>query len=226
MKKLLDKPWSHFVSFAVARTIWMVVIFHLVGCHHYQKEFDSQIHNTDCENALMVVPELQPAQYAVETALWATKNTLAYSYVGANYTAEVVWDVSVGTVGFVALCWPVFLIYPYAANRSNSMVFGSTNQGPVSCLPSPVSYNSVRSPPLGRNALEKTQEFRCPNVDGFAKSLEKVAQCFEKRNQPGDIQKAVRTLENIEKSKDFFKCLKVETQERITFYKQELQTHL
>jgi hypothetical protein len=181
-----------------------ILIFNLGCSHQSQKQFQSHLHGFKCEEAMQSIPELKRSEKAKKSATWMAKSTAAYTYVGANYTAEVLWDVSVGTLMVVALCWPAVLA---AASGSGTS---------IGCIPSPVPFQALSSPSLGRNAIQKTQEMRCPNVEPLALSLEKVAHCFESRNTQQDRKLAYKTLSNIENSKYFFSCVSPEVSQRIS----------
>lgn len=178
----------------------------LANCSHSQNSFEDKLIHSQCDEAFLNLPEVQPINKTVETTAWLAKNTAAYTYVGLNYTAEILWDASVGVMGVVVLCMPVMAATAYAARA------GGNGYPVVGCLPQPDGYKGLFSPPLGRNAIKDTQDFRCPNVDGLAHSLEKVAVCYK---QKGDKDKARQTYNNIKKSKHFFSCLEPKYQQQI-----------
>lgn len=161
------------------------------------------------------VPEFQRSDKAAKSAAWMANSTVAYTYVGLNYTAEVLWDVSVGTVAVVALCGPVIL----AATSSHT-------HGNLQCIPVGMPIKKLVSPPLGRNAWEKTHDMRCPNVEPLVESLEKVARCFEKRNTELDRKLAIATLNNIENSKYFYACVSPSISDRIAAKRVELEAQI
>lgn len=188
-----------------------------IGCSHAPKqEFDRRIQSLQCEEALQAVPELREAEQVKTNAEWAAKSTVAYSYVGLNYTAQVLWNVSVGALAVVVICAPVIMVVA-------SSVSGKGNGGGYAqCLPIPIS-DKIWVTGLGKQALHETRDLRCPNVEPLALSLEKVAGCFENRNTPEDRVRAVTTLSNIEDSRHFFSCISPETQKRIVEKHLELQ---
>lgn len=202
----------------------------LTSCVHTPaKNFESQLKAGQCEKAFTAVPELQRIEKTQQTASWLMKNTVAYTYVGLNYTAEVLWDASVGTAGFIALCLPlpIMAVMSDANNhRARTPLNFDQRVQPIglSCLPEPDGIrNVVLSPPLGRNALSATENFRCPDVTPLALSLEKVGECHEKRNEIGDRDKAFKTYEAIANSSDFFSCVNAETRERIQKHVERLK---
>lgn len=182
-----------------------ILIFNLSCSHQPQRQFQSHLQGLKCEEAMKAIPELKRSEKAKNSAKWMAASTAAYTYVGANYTAEILWDVSVGTLMAVALCWPAVLAVASSSSSRN-----------IGCMPSPVPFKSVASPSLGRNAIKKTQTLRCPNVEPLALSLEKVAHCFESRNTEQDRELAYKTLSNIENSKYFFSCVSPEVSQRIS----------
>lgn len=70
------------------------------------KKLDNYISEHNCEAAFNAIPQVERNQSALGSPLWATKNIIAYTYIGANYTAEVLWDGSVGVASAVILCMP------------------------------------------------------------------------------------------------------------------------
>lgn len=198
----------------------------LASCAHApQKKFEARLEALQCEEAFQNVPELQKTEETKESATWMLKNSVAYTYVGINYTAEVLWDVSVGTVGFVVLCLPV----PVLAGLANASLHSGPpyidGRGPTvsGCLAPLGSTKRLMSPPLGRNARKDTEKFRCPDVTPLAISLEKVSRCYENRKAPEDLHKALLTLENISGSEDFFQCVEESVQTRILKRSTELK---
>ncbi len=190
----------------------------ITSCAHApHATFDSHLQALRCDQAFESVPQLQKIEKTQDSMEWMVKNTAAYSYVGLNYTAEVLWDVSVGVVGFVVLCLPLQVAATKTGPGNNYPLFlGGGNPPRISnCLPAPGGGAAYFSPPLGRKAYHQTKKFRCPNVTPLAESLEKVALCFEQRKSPEDTKKAMVTLENLAASEDFFSCVDEGVQRRI-----------
>lgn len=128
-------------------------------------------------------------------------------------SAEVIWDLSVGTVAFVALCGPVLLAMA-SGNKGGPTYEHQRNIFP-GCLPAPKDVKNLRAPPLGKRALKYTRDYRCPNVESLALSIEKIAGCYEARSREGDAHKAWSTLKSLEDSKHFYSCISPQTQQRI-----------
>lgn len=181
-----------------------VLVLNLSCSHQPQRQFQSHLQGQKCEEAMQSIPELKRSEKAKNSAAWMASSTAAYTYVGANYTAQILWDLGIGTVMVVALCWPV------------ALAVAGGNGSHISCIPSPVPFKAVSAPSLGKKAIQKTQEMRCPNVEPLALSLEKVASCFENRNTDQDRKLAHTTLSNIENSKYFFSCVSPEVSRRIS----------
>lgn len=195
----------------------------LIQCSHSQKqiEFDKSLSEMDCDLALQKTPGTSRSERIVDQSETLAKNILAYTYVAANYTAEVTWDVSAGVVLFTAFCLPEIIVMAAASKSS-----GLSNQwSHAKCItPSKdIDFKTLRAPPLGRKSMQNTQKFRCPNLEGLANSLTQVASCYERKGDPSSLQKAITTLENIEQSKHFYSCLAPETQLGIIQKRQQLQ---
>lgn len=190
---------------------FLILSLFLFKCaHNPHHEFNSLLEKKNCEDSFVHIPELQASQRVVKNADWAAKNTLAYTYIGLNYTAEVVWDVSVGAVGVIVLCAPfVALMAASSASGNPSGMIGAP------CFPPPEFSKILLSPPLGKKSFLATEALRCPNVEPLVLSLEKVAHCYEDRNGTNDAEKALKTMDSIIYSQHFFSCASLQTQKRI-----------
>ena len=136
---------------------------------------------------------------------------LSYAFTGASYTAEVLWDLTAGTVMFVALCGPTLAVMVAAQDSSHNPATGSL---PVVCLPGKIG--ALSSPPLGRDAYEATKNLRCPVVTELSQSLRKIATCYENKHNPADLQKSLTTLQSIENSGNFYECLPMDERNFVT----------
>lgn len=171
----------------------------LAGCVSKQKKaaFDEHLHLGRCDEALTNLPENDPLVKVARDSEHAGKAILSYAFVGASYTAEVLWDVTGGTVMFVALCGPMVL-----AGTAATYVGGDTRIG---CIPG--RFDALEAPPLGRQAVASTRAMRCPEVAPLSRSLRAVASCYESRGGEENLRKAEAQLKAIRKSADFVSCL-------------------
>lgn len=177
-----------------------LVALQLVCCtHHREKEeLEHTFDQMQCGAALRKDPFQNFTEVAAETSEHLGKKAMAYTYVAGNYTAEVLWDVTAGVVLFVGLCAPIVAV----AVAAKGNVHGS-----FSCLPGGKKAKALFAPPLGRQSLQKTQSWRCPNYEPLVETLHKVLLCHQQKDSLEDMDKALQTLDNLESSGDFYDCL-------------------
>lgn len=194
----------------------LVLALALSGCVSGEKKqasFDENLQLGRCDEAVVNLPQNDPMVKMVRHSEHAGKSVLSYAFVGASYTAEVLWDVAGGTVMFVALCGPLLA----ASVAGNAAVYYPDGGQAVSCLPGKLS--ALGAPPLGRQAVKATREMRCPEVATLSRSLRAVASCYESRGGEENLRKAEAQLQSIRKSAQLLSCLPKEEYE--LFAKQE-----
>jgi len=178
----------------------------ITSCSAPQKRFEAQLQSQNCEAALEQLPENDSTVQLVKGSQQALGTAAAYTFIGASYTAEVLWDFTAGTVVLVALCSPMLLITT-ASSVSISPHYRNedgTNRYP-GCFPGKVG--ALSSPPLGRRAKAATQSLRCPDLTSLSQSVRSVASCFERRGDEVSRSQARQALEALQKSDRFYECL-------------------
>ena len=195
----------------------------LTACGHTESRFEEKLLSQDCDEAAAHLPGSDPLGKTAKGVKYIGKNLAAYSYITASYTTEVLWDVAGGTVLFVGLCGPLI-----AVQAAGNFSVGAVAHPSEVCLPIPWDKESrgIFAPPLGRQAIRQTKEFRCPDLSTVSASLQKVASCYESKGDRESLKKAVDSLENIEKSKDFFTCLEPSDQALVISRRETLQRQL
>lgn len=181
-----------------------------IACQSQSPKFNEEIKSQQCEYALENVPENDKTYTYLRTAQVNGGKLLSYSLTGVAYSAEILFDLTIGVVGGVILCSPTIL-----ANTQASA--GNNPAGPAYCFP--YQGQLPWSPPLGRKVRNATKSFECPNLDGLSQNIRSVAKCFADRGDNENRQRALKTMESIENSKDFYKCLS--SNERNEFTKQK-----
>lgn len=190
--------------------IFIMIIFTL-SCQNSPKKYEQEIQSQHCEQALENIPENESSYKFLQSTQSAAGKIISYSLTGAAYTAEVILDVAIGTVGGIILCAPTLAL------RSSSYQARYESGSSIPCIP---ANNFIPfSPPLGRNTRSSTRTLECPSLDGLSKKVREVAQCFSQRGDAESKSKAIKTLESLENSKNFYECLSVN--ERNEFTKQK-----
>jgi hypothetical protein len=228
------KMWNRFMNMKqLLRNFTSVSFaFSLISCSHPREQFKTDLAKKNCDLASSHLPEEDPLALSAEYAKRIGGNIAAYTYTAGGYTAEVLWDITAGTIIVVAVAAPIVAL-GVLCSKNNCDVSGR-NYMPVV----PTSSNSpqkkksfnlfkvLEAPPLGRRAFRQTQELRCPNLKDVSKSLRQVASCYESNGDKQSLSKAIVSLENIEKSEVFFTCLPQEEREAVTTQKNKLQSQL
>lgn len=163
-----------------------------------QAQFGEELSAGRCEQAMGVIPEQTTGVRLVSETQRTAGMVSKYAFIGASYTAEVLWDVTSGAVMAVALCGPV--VVAIAATTSGP------NTSQLTCLPG--KFDALAAPPLGRKAIKHSAKWDCPpSLSEISASLRRVALCFESRGGSDDLMHARQTLESIKDSKDFYRCM-------------------
>jgi len=159
-------------------------------------EFKSHLQNQDCDQALFSVPENQKSYQITSVSKEAGGKLISYSFTGAAYAVQILWDSSVVIASAVVLCAPAIAL-SMSKNNSNLNIQGG-------CFPGKVS--PLMAPKLGENAYDQTQNLRCPEVQDLSRSIRSVAQCYYQKGGIENLKKAISTLESV-KSSNFYQCL-------------------
>lgn len=191
-----------------------VLSLSLFSCQTSPHKYTQEIQNKNCEQALEQIPENETSYKFLRSTQSSAGKVLSYSVTGAAYTAEVLLDVTIGTVGAVILCSPAILSSSGVTQR------GAYSGEITPCLPE--NGLMLWSPPLGRNTRNKTRTWECPSLDGLSQKVREVAQCFSNRGDNDSKMKALKTLESLEKSEKFYECLSVNERNEFTKQKSSL----
>ncbi len=162
--------------------------------------FEQRLSQKNCEAALTEMPANQPGYKLISKSQEVSGTVLSYAAVGSAYTVQLLWDVTATVGAVVILCSPTFAI-GFAAAASSG---GSGSVHPM-CFPGDIS--KVQAPMLGKNASKQTEKWNCPDVDGISQSIRKVAQCYSDRGDEQNRKKALASLQSVEKSGSFYRCL-------------------
>lgn len=163
------------------------------------KQFQQDLEAKRCDAAMAHVPENDPAIKFAGNTKQTFGTVAAYTFVGFSYTAEVLWDVTGGTVMAVALCGiPSTLSVAATYQRGQSA-------GILTCFPG--KLDALGAPPLGRRALAATEELRCPDLTSLSRSLRSVASCYSGEKTEVGRTKAKQVLTSLQNSEDFYSCL-------------------
>jgi hypothetical protein len=160
-------------------------------------DFDKNLQQTQCEEALETVPENQSIYKLNDKIEKTTGTVLSYSFTGAAYTAQVVWDVTVGVAAVTIMCAPTIALSMAAKGEAGKL-------NPY-CLSG--DLKPLLSPPLGKNTYKNTESWRCSEVTPVSQSIRKVARCFSNRGTKENFTKALNTLEAVANSGAFYSCL-------------------
>lgn len=182
---------------------FLLAMIFLGACTHTPRTFERHLQAKNCDEALNTVPENDPSIRLLKHAESSARTAISYGYIGANYSAEILWDTVAGGLTLVALCSPGILVSAtLAAQSGNSQAVGSPNKY---CFP--LSHlNAVLAPPLGRKAIQSTAELRCPDLSSLIHSLRSVSACFEEREDRASLLQAERSLEVVQESSGFYSC--------------------
>ena len=163
--------------------------------------FKRHIKEKSCDEALDTVPENDPSVRLFKQAENTTRSAISYGYIGVNYSAEILWDTVAGGLTLVVLCSPGLLASATLVTRGEiSRVAG----GPY-CLPLN-HLNAVLAPPIGRQAIRSSAEWRCPDVSTLIHSLRSVSACFEEWENHASLLRAERSLTVGQESTGFYSC--------------------
>jgi hypothetical protein len=187
------------------RFVLVLLSLSLVQCKS-SGTFDQRLDEKNCEQALEEMPERQTGYQLTSKVQQASGTVLSYSATGAAYTVQILWDVAATGGALIVLCAPTFALLYLGGGSS-----GGINQ-PL-CLPADIK--SIQAPHLGKNTAAQTETWSCPPVDDISHSVRKVAQCFLDRGGAENQKKALSSLESVEKSGAFYRCLS--DKERSTF---------
>jgi hypothetical protein len=185
------------------RLVLVLLCLTLVQCKSSEK-FDQRLDEKNCEQALEELPERQAGYQMTSKVQEASGTVLSYSATGAAYTVQILWDVTATGAAMIVLCAPTI-----------AMAYLGSGSGHVKPLCFPADIKKVQAPYLGKNTYAQTESWGCPPVDGISQSVRKVAQCFLDRGGPENQKKALGSLEGVEKSGAFYRCLS--EKERSTF---------
>lgn len=214
------------------KVVLFLLCISLPACSHRAERWQVEQTLTDlrCEQALQ--KPFDAAQDFKNSSRQIGKNLLAYTYIAGNYTTEVLWDTTAGVVLFVGLCAPTIALIaasrsPFVSQPTSSPTyFGDQPNKGLLCFPLPGQSKGpppIFSPPLGRNARQKTRAFRCPDTKPVLSAIERLVRCYQNRDDKESLQKALQTLENLEMSESFYNCLPAEEQLALQNTRAELQ---
>ena len=173
----------------------------VTGCSHPQQKFAERLAEQDCDQALDSLPENDPSIKLLKQTQHAAKSVISYGYIGANYTAEVLWDTVAGGIVMVALCSPAI-----ALSIPLSAAGGGSGSG-IPCFTLDGGLRQVLSPPLGRNSIRETEAMRCPDLTSLTRSVRGVAACFEARGNEANLVRAKTSLMQLQDSKGYYACV-------------------
>lgn len=179
-----------------SRQAFALVLVVCLGCTHAQERFQNDLNAHRCDDALNHIPDRDPLVRWQKNSQQAAGTVASYSYTGASYTAEVLWDITGGIVMFVGLCGPTLVAMNFSAGQG---------QPAMVCLPG--KFNALGSPPLGRRAFDHTRDLRCPDLEGLSHAVRDVSSCYEASGDKISLKKAIDNLENLKQSNDFYACL-------------------
>lgn len=169
----------------------ILVAASLVQCRSTEK-FELNVKTNQCDEALETLPENEPGYKLVSKVQEVSGTLLSYSATG-----QVLWDVTATLGAVVVLCAPG-LAATYVAKDFNST-------GHLICIPADIK--KIQAPYLGANTLEGTANWNCPDVDSISRSIRKVAKCYNDRGGEDNRKKALSSLQSVEKSGSFYRCL-------------------
>jgi hypothetical protein len=176
----------------------LAIAIGLTGCVAKTKQFNQHVVAGRCDEAVLNLPQHDPLVKLANRSEQAAGSVLSFAFVGASYTTEVLWDVAGGTVMAIALCSPVLL-------ASVTSTVGTDDKSKIKCLPGRI--DALGAPPLGRQALKRTQGLRCPDLASLSRSLRSVSSCYEARGGKENFHKAEQNLKAVIDSEDFYACL-------------------
>lgn len=188
---------------------FVLIFLGLCSCSHNSRPTEPfpEQEVWDCDTHPHHLIEEANPELSLDIFYWLSKNTVAYSYIGLNYTAEFAWDASVGLMHGLVLCAPFMLVSSFTAG---DMVLNSYGRPPESryhtpavCFPAPSFSKSLFAPPLGRMAHTQTQKLRCPNTEKTGRVALVRASCYAQRKQVGDLEKAIRVLDVVMTQSDY-----------------------
>ncbi|MEK6775223.1 MAG: hypothetical protein AABY64_14880 [Bdellovibrionota bacterium] len=185
----------------------------LLACQSKPQKFTEDVHTQQCENALEHIPENETTYKVLNTVQVNGGKLISYTLTGAAYTTEILYDVTIGTIGGVILCSPTILLSLSSSQRNTN------SAEPAYCFPYQGQF--PWSPPLGRTMRNKTKHLACPNLNNLSQNIRNVAKCFADRKDPENRLRALKTMESIENSKNFYECLS--DNERNEFAKQKAE---
>ncbi|MEY4616983.1 MAG: hypothetical protein RJB66_1943 [Pseudomonadota bacterium] len=191
-----------------ALTLFLVCI---CSCSHQQK-FDNALIRKDCDQALLEIPENQKFYKVAQVSQQGAGYLVSYSFTGAAYTAQILWDVTAGITASIILCAPAIALQVSVPASERGQGSDQFNYGPT-CFPA--EMKPLLAPSLGKRAYDSTESLRCPPLVGISQSLRKVAQCYVSRKKPEDQLRAIAILKSVTESGSFYQCLSFEERESI-----------
>lgn len=144
-------------------------------------------------------------------AKWASGNLMSYLWTGTNYTLEFLWDVTSGTLIFVALCAPVA-----AARSASSASFPQSNCLPVKSSIVRRAYQTLSAPPLGQRAFKNTKHWRCPDLSQLSRNLSRAFTCSDPVMDTTERHRLRVSARAIKNSPFIFSCLSPELQNKLS----------
>lgn len=178
--------------------VYLMAFLVLLSCSSKEKQFNDHLSMGRCDDALIHLPQKDPMVKLANSTEQAAGTVLSYAFVGASYTAEVLWDVAGGTVMFVGLCGVPVALTAFSNGSGQGML----------CFPG--KMDALGAPPLGRQAIRQSRPLRCPDLKSLSRSMRSVAACYESRGGAEDLAKAEKTLQSLQSAKDFVSCLPFE----------------
>lgn len=186
------------------RVYLLVFIIFCTSCHSTPKH----PHNTDtneplvCDQLMHNAIEKHSDTKVIKAVESASGAVLSYAWTGTNYAVETIWDVTAGTVVFVALCSPGILASALSTNTNPYAGIG------VGCLPG--KLNTLASPPLGRIAYKRTKSWRCPDLGSFSRDLQASYKCYAQSTNKKEIKHGLQSLEALAASRSLIDCFPAE----------------
>ena len=177
----------------VKKFLLIMILMNWISCSS-SNNFNQSLTDKNCERALENIPEKKNDFQLVSKVKEVSGTLLSYSATGAAYSVEILWNVTAFTAAVVVLCSPTF-------------VLAAAGKGAVQPLCFPADFNKIQVPQMGKNMSRDSQFWNCPNVDSISRSIRKVAKCYADRGGDENQSKALKSLQSVEKSGSFYRCL-------------------
>ncbi len=193
--------------------ILTVILFFTSACSTIpEKDFNYQVKNGKCEEAVKNVPDS-----SLSSLFKSTKNITgtAASYVltGLTYGSEVTFYVVGGITAGLAVCSPIIAL------EVSGKTSGSASTECFKVVTHGISSSEFgKGKYLGGKVYDKTSSWRCPDLSDFSKSLREIATCYEQKNDVENLEKARAQLDII-RNQDFQESC-VDDEERAEILKQ------